>query len=241
MSAADDPLPFISLCVAPFLTDTQCLTVEELGTLVRLLLHAWRRGATLPNDIPALSRLVNLGADELRCLLPALSPWLQKQDADGSTPTLRVPMLEHELRRSLELREKKRRSARKLNERLGRGTTLTVTDNVTDNVSESETHIDADTETWSSTIASRPHPHPHPHPHPDPNPRTHTTGGGEGSARETARARREGNGSTGYGAKAQRIRQLLAEGKSEVEIISLGVASSSEVYRVAEIRRRNHS
>jgi len=98
----------MSMPVDNWLADTLHLTLAEYAILHKLHCHAWRRNGLLPTETAVIARMLGVGAEELRAVLPAIQPWLGKS-ADGQFIT--IPELELERVRAFNVREQKRRGA----------------------------------------------------------------------------------------------------------------------------------
>jgi uncharacterized protein YdaU (DUF1376 family) len=200
--ARGDGMPFMSIAVAKWLCDTQELSLEEQGLLMRALAHSWRLGA-LPKEHDRLARLLGVTPRQLTKLWRGLTAMFEVTD---------FGMVSQELER-----EFSRASRSKAARRAGAAATNAKRHGppaspANDAAQDAERGAEGNAERSGSESPSY-HPHPHPHPH------TSHAGANGHSADERLRLARKAKGA---GISADVIRKsysvnpdtLIEEGKA---------------------------
>ncbi len=95
--------PSLPLFVREYLVDTTSLTLEQSGAYLHLLMHAWVRGGSLPDDECDLAACAKVSVKKWRAIWPSISRFWTA--ADG---TLTNKRLSQELQYVTEVSEKRR-------------------------------------------------------------------------------------------------------------------------------------
>lgn len=96
------------LYVADYLADTQSLTTEQHGAYLLMLMHYWRSGEAIPDDMVTLRMVTKLSTHKLKKFVPTLEKIFQHKD--GKYFHSRV---ESELAKAKEISEVRAKAGRK--------------------------------------------------------------------------------------------------------------------------------
>lgn len=86
------------LYVADYLADTQSLTTEQHGAYLLMLMHYWRSGEAIPDDMVTLRMVTKLSTHKLKKFMPTLEKIFSRKDGKFFHSRL-----EEELKKSSEI------------------------------------------------------------------------------------------------------------------------------------------
>lgn len=95
--------PSLPLFVREYLVDTTDLTLEQSGAYLHLLMHAWAKGGSLPDDERKLAAMAKVSVKKWRGIWPAISAYWRAENG-----ALTNKRLSQEMKYVTEVSEKRR-------------------------------------------------------------------------------------------------------------------------------------